>query len=150
MFINVCSKKFVSFRNQSIDLYCKSVDLFLYDTNSYWKVFERYFWTDGSILMHVRCSEITAFLLKLNKFIYMCLSHFLYFLNKRTNSGNTRKWVEKPLNFFFFSCWNFIDIIKFNRLPCNILLIKKRWNRDVPRTLAFLFSPDPYHLVCHF
>ena len=56
----------------------------------------------------------------------MCFSHFLYFVNKQINSRNTTKWVEKPLNFFFFSCWKFIDIIKFNRLPYNIWLMKKK------------------------
>ena len=80
----------------------------------------------------------------------MCFPHFLYFVNKQINSRNTTKWVEKPLNFFFFSCWKFIDIIKFNRLPYNILLMKKRWNQDVPYTLVFLFSPDSYHLVRYF
>ena len=55
----------------------------------------------------------------------MCFPHFLHFVNKQINSRNTTKWVEKPLNFFFFSCWKFIDIIKFNRLPYNILLMKK-------------------------
>ena len=33
------SVKFVFYRNQSIDLYCKSVDLFLYDTNFHRKIF---------------------------------------------------------------------------------------------------------------
>ena len=38
LFINVCSKetfpqKFVSYRNQSTDWNCKSIDWFLYDTN---------------------------------------------------------------------------------------------------------------------
>ena len=42
------------------------------------------------------------------------------FLNK--NAGdisiwNTAESIEKPLNFFFMSCWKFADTIKLNRLP---------------------------------
>ena len=80
----------------------------------------------------------------------MCFSHFLNVLNKQINSRNTTKCVEKPLNFFFFSCRKFIDIIKFNTLPYNILLIKKRWNQDVPYTQVVLFSPHSYNLLCYF
>ena len=51
----------------------------------------------------------------------MCLSHFLYFENKRTSSSGTTKWVEKPLN---LSCGKFNDFIEINRMPYNILLMK--------------------------
>ena len=33
------------------------------------------------------------------------------------NTRNTTNWVEKPLNFFFLSCWKLVEINKFNRLP---------------------------------
>ena len=42
------------------------------------------------------------------------------FLNKNAdgiNTQNTTKWVKKPLNVFFLSCWKIVDIVKLNRLP---------------------------------
>ena len=111
---------------------------------------ERYFRTDFSILIYVRRFENNIIFTEIKQNHICAFPIFLYFVNKQINSRNTTKWVEKPLNFFFFSCWKFIDIIKFNRLPYNILLMKKRWNQDVPYTLVFLFSPDSYHLVCYF
>ena len=100
------------------------------------KVFERYFRTDVSVLIYVRCFENNSIFTEIKQ-NHIYVPFLLYFLNKRTNSRNTIKLVEKPLNFFFFSCWKLIDIIKFNGLPCNILQMKKRWNQDIPNTLAF-------------
>ena len=37
--LTVCSETPLSYRNQSIDLSCKSIDWFLYDASFYWKVF---------------------------------------------------------------------------------------------------------------
>ena len=52
---------------------------------------EKYFRTDVSILIYVRYLESNNIFTEVKPKSCMCLSNFLYFVNKRINSRNTTK-----------------------------------------------------------
>ena len=78
MFGNTFQEKPVSCRKKSIDLLCKSIDWFLYDTSFYWKVFSN--WLEFVLLIN-NCHDLHLVVSLFTLFFLLLLFLISWYLN---------------------------------------------------------------------